>query len=231
MKNKMLKLVAFTTISLSAVFFAVQGVKADVKNVKLSIADVAVSASAVEATSPDAINATSPAVTTTPPAVTTPEAVEPGEDDKVEIEVLDEFTVGGVFYIVTEIKDDKIYVGVSGVVNDKATTVYIPKKVKYEGREMIVSSIEEDSFSYMTRLRKIVINADIKSIGNGAFKEAVKFNKLVIKTSVLKKVGNNVLKKVSNKLIIEVPKKSVGSYKKLFNNKGIKTVKIKAVKK
>ena len=250
MKNKMIKMVAFATFSLAVSFAARQGVKAEtVKtgNIKaIIVAEATEGNGAVEAVSPDAVNATpqavtttssavtttSPAVTTTPPAVTTPGGIKEGGDENTTgVEVDDEFSVGGVFYTVTEIKSGRVYVGVSGVVNDRATTVFIPKKIKYKGNEMTVTSIEEDGFSYMERLRKVVIYADIVKIGNDAFKDAVKFDRFVIRTTKLKKAGKNIFKNVSKKMIIEVPKKSLSSYRKLFKNKGVKVKEIRAIKK
>ena len=250
MKNKMIKMVAFATFSLAVSFATLQGVKAEtVKtgNIKaIIVAEATEGNGAVEAVSPDAVNATPPAVTTTspavtttlpavtttPPAVTTPGGIKEGGDENTTgVEVDDEFSVGGVFYTVTEIKSGKVYVGVSGVVNDRATTVFIPKEIKYKGNEMTVTSIEEDGFSYMERLRKVVIYADIVKIGNDAFKGAVKFDRFVIRTTKLKKAGKNIFKNTSKKMIIEVPKKSLSSYKKLFKNKGIKVKEIRALKK
>ncbi len=257
MKNKMIKMVAFATFSLAVSFATLQGVKAEtVKtgNIKaIIVAEATEGNGAVEAVSPDAVNATpqavtttspavtttspavtttSPAVTTTPPAVTTPGGIKEGGDENTTgVEVDDEFSVGGVFYTVTEIKSGKVYVGVSGVVNDRATTVFIPKEIKYKGNEMTVTSIEEDGFSYMERLRKVVIYADIVKIGNDAFKDAVKFDRFVIRTTKLKKAGKNIFKNVSKKMIIEVPKKSLSSYRKLFRNKGVKVKEIRVIKK
>ena len=250
MKNKMIKMAVFTAFSVAVSFTAIQGAKAETiktNNIKaVIVAEATEGNGAVEAVSPDAVNATpqavtttspavtttSPAVTTTPPAVTTPGGINEGDDENTTgVEVDDEFSVGGVFYTVTEIKSGKVYVGVSGVVNDRATTVFIPKKIKYKGNEMTVTSIEEDGFSYMERLRKVVIYADIVKIGNDAFKGAVKFDRFVIRTTKLKKAGKNIFKNTSKKMIIEVPKKSLSSYKKLFKNKGIKVKEIRALKK
>ena len=250
MKNKMIKMAAFATFSVIVSFTAIQGAKAETiktNNIKaVIVAEATASDGALEAVSPEAVNAssptitttspaittTSPAVTTTPPAVTTPGGINEGDDAHTTgVEVDDEFSVGGVFYTVTEIKSGKVYVGVSGVVNDRATTVFIPKKIKYKGNEMTVTSIEEDGFSYMERLRKVVIYADIVKIGNDAFKGAVKFDRFVIRTTKLKKAGKNIFKNTSKKMIIEVPKKSLSSYKKLFKNKGIKVKEIRALKK
>lgn len=250
MKNKMIKMAAFATFSVIVSFTAIQGAKAETiktNNIKaVIVAEATASDGALEAVSPEAVNAsspaitatspaittTSPAVTTTPPAVTTPGGIKEGGDENTTgVEVDDEFSVGGVFYTVTEIKSGKVYVGVSGVVNDRATTVFIPKKIKYKGNEMTVTSIEEDGFSYMERLRKVVIYADIVKIGNDAFKDAVKFDRFVIRTTKLKKAGKNIFKNTSKKMIIEVPKKSLSSYKKLFKNKGIKVKEIRAIKK
>ena len=250
MKNKMIKMAVFAAFSVTVSFTAIQGAKAETiktNNIKaVIVAEATASDGALEAVSPEAVNAsspaitttspaittTSPAVTTTPPAVTTPGGINEGDDENTTgVEVDDEFSVGGVFYTVTEIKSGKVYVGVSGVVNDRATTVFIPKKIKYKGNEMTVTSIEEDGFSYMERLRKVVIYADIVKIGNDAFKGAVKFDRFVIRTTKLKKAGKNIFKNVSKKMIIEVPKKSLSSYKKLFKNKGIKVKEIRALKK
>lgn len=250
MKNKMIKMAVFAAFSVAVSFTAIQGAKAETiktNNIKaVIVAEAAASDGALEAVSPEAVNAspqaitttstavttTSPAVTTTPPAVTTPGGINEGDDENTTgVEIDDEFSVGGVFYTVTEIKSGKVYVGVSGVVNDRATTVFIPKKIKYKGNEMTVTSIEEDGFSYMERLRKVVIYADIVKIGNDAFKGAVKFDRFVIRTTKLKKAGKNIFKNTSKKMIIEVPKKSLSSYKKLFKNKGIKVKEIRAIKK
>jgi len=245
MKNKMIKMAAFAAFSVTVSFTAIQGAKAETiktNNIKaVIVAEATASDGALEAvnasspaitTTSPAITTTSPAVTTTPPAVTTPGGINEGDDENTTgVEVDDEFSVGGVFYTVTEIKSGKVYVGVSGVVNDRATTVFIPKKIKYKGNEMIVTSIEEDGFSYMERLRKVVIYADIVKIGNDAFKGAVKFDRFVIRTTKLKKAGKNIFKNTSKKMIIEVPKKSLSSYKKLFKNKGIKVKEIRALKK
>ena len=246
----MIKMAVFAAFSVTVSFTAIQGAKAETiktNNIKaVIVAEATASDGALEAVSPEAVNAsspaitttspaittTSPAVTTTPPAVTTPGGINDGDDENTTgVEVDDEFSVGGVFYTVTEIKSGKVYVGVSGVVNDRATTVFIPKKIKYKGNEMTVTSIEEDGFSYMERLRKVVIYADIVKIGNDAFKDAVKFDRFVIRTTKLKKAGKNIFKNVSKKMIIEVPKKSLSSYKKLFKNKGVKVKEIRAIKK
>ena len=188
MKLKSIKFVVFAVFTLSALWFAADAVKADTINARINIADntasdsAVVSSGAVETTSEGAINATSPAITTTPPSITTPGGVETEKKENTTVvEVFDEFSVGGIFYTVTSIKGDKVYVGVSGIVNDRATTVYIPKKIKYKGKEMTVTSIEEDSFSYLDRLRKVVIAADITYIGNDAFKEANRLGRLIIK--------------------------------------------------
>ena len=85
--------------------------------------------------------------------------------------------------------------------------------------------------NYMERLRKVVIYADIVKIGNDAFKDAVKFDRFVIRTTKLKKAGKNIFKNVSKKMIIEVPKKSLSSYRKLFRNKGVKVKEIRVIKK
>jgi len=250
MKNKMIKMAVFTAFSVAVSFTAIQGAKAETiktNNIKaVIVAEATASDGALEAVSPEAVNAsspaitttspaittTSPAVTTTPPAVTTPGGINEGDDENTTgVEVDDEFSVGGVFYTVTEIKSGKVYVGVSGVVNDRATTVFIPKKIKYKGNEMTVTSIEEDGFSYMERLRKVVIYADIVKIGNDAFKDAVKFDRFVIRTTKLKKAGKNIFKNTSKKMIIEVPKKSLSSYRKLFKNKGVKVKEIRVIKK
>ena len=245
MKNKMIKMAAFAAFSVIVSFTAIQGAKAETiktNNIKaVIVAEATASDGALEAvnasspaitTTSPAITTTSPAVTTTPPAVTTPGGINDGDNENTTgVEVDDEFSVGGVFYTVTEIKSGKVYVGVSGVVNDRATTVFIPKKIKYKGNEMTVTSIEEDGFSYMERLRKVVIYADIVKIGNDAFKGAVKFDRFVIRTTKLKKAGKNIFKNTSKKMIIEVPKKSLSSYKKLFKNKGIKVKEIRALKK
>ena len=241
MKLKSIKIAGFVAFTLSVLWFTAEGVKAETKNIKITPAEVttngdeAVSGGAVDTASQGGITATSPAITTTPPAVTSPGGIQPGDEDEEEnttgVEIFDEFSVGGILYTVTNIKGNKVYLGVSGVVNDRATTVFIPKKIKYKGNEMVVTSIEDDGFSYMDRLRKVVVGANITYIGEDAFRESVKFDRLVIKTNKLKKVGKNVFKGAGKKLIIEVSKKSLGKYKKMLTNKGVKIKEIRVIKK
>ena len=241
MKLKSIKIAVFAAFTLSVLWFTAEGVKAETKNIKITPAEVttngdeAESGGAVDTASQGGITATSPAITTTPPAVTSPGGIQPGDEGEEEnttgVELFDEFSVGGILYTVTNIKDNKVYLGVSGVVNDRATTVFIPKKIKYKGNEMVVTSIEDDGFSYMDRLRKVVVGANITYIGEDAFRESVKFDRLVIKTNTLKKVGKNVFKGAGKKLIIEVSKKSLGKYKKMLTNKGVKIKEIRVIKK
>lgn len=239
MKLKSIKIAVFAAFTLSVLWFTAEGVKAETKNIKITPAEIttngdeAVSGGAVDTASQGGITATSPAITTTPPAVTSPGGIQPGDEDEntTGVEIFDEFSVGGILYTVTNIKDNKVYLGVSGVVNDRATTVFIPKKIKYKGNEMVVTSIEDDGFSYMDRLRKVVVGANITYIGEDAFRESVKFDRLVIKTNKLKKVGKNIFKGAGKKLIIEVSKKSLGKYKKMLTNKGVKIKEIRVIKK
>ena len=241
MKLKSIKIAVFAAFTLSVLWFTAEGVKAETKNIKITPAEVttngdeAVSGGAVDTASQGGITATSPAITTTPPAVTSPGGIQSGDEDEEEnttgVEIFDEFSVGGILYTVTNIKGNKVYLGVSGVVNDRATTVFIPKKIKYKGNEMTVTSIEDDGFSYMDRLRKVVVGANITYIGEDAFRESVKFDRLVIKTNKLKKVGKNIFKGAGKKLIIEVSKKSLGKYKKMLTNKGVKIKEIRVIKK
>ena len=179
------------------------------------------SGGAVEVPSAGSIN-------TTGSAVTSSGAIK--EEEPLPIEVYDTVEKGGISYIVTDIKDGNIYVEVLSVDNDSATTVYIPKEFEYDGMTMTVTSIGEEGFAYLDKLRKVVIGADIENIGKEAFKGAIKLNRLVIKSDMIKSIGKNALKKVNNNLIIEVPKKSLKNYKKLFKNKGIKVKEIRAIK-
>ena len=179
------------------------------------------SGGAVEVPSAGSIN-------TTGSAVTSSGAIK--EEEPLPIEVYDTVEKGGISYIVTDIKDGNIYVEVLSVDNDSATTVYIPREFEYDGMTMTVTSIGEEGFAYLDKLRKVVIGADIENIGKEAFKGAIKLNRLVIKSDMIKSIGKNALKKVNNNLIIEVPKKSLKNYKKLFKNKGIKVKEIRAIK-
>ena len=196
MKLKSIKIAVFAAFTFSVLWFTAEGVKAETKNIKITPAEVttngdeAESGGAVDTASQGGITATS----------------QPGDEDQEEnitgVEIFDEFSVGGILYTVTNIKGNKVYLGVSGVVNDRVTTVFIPKKIKYKGNEMVVTSIEDDGFSYMDRLRKVVVGANITYIGEDAFRESVKFDRLVIKTNKLKKVGKNIFKGAGKKLII-----------------------------
>lgn len=69
----------------------------------------------------------------------------------------------------------------------------------------------------------------MERIEKEAFKNCKSLRKIVIKSTKLKKVGNNAVKGIHKKAVITCGKKNVKAYKKLFSKKtGLKkTMKVK----
>lgn len=85
-----------------------------------------------------------------------------------------------------------------------------------------VKDKEAKTYTGNKKIKKVVIGKDVTVIPKNAYKGCSSLKKIVVKSTVLKKVGKNALKGVHPKCKIKVPKKKMAAYKKLFRGKGQK---------
>lgn len=85
-----------------------------------------------------------------------------------------------------------------------------------------VKDKEAKTYTGNKKIKKVVIGKDVTVIPKEAYKGCSSLKKIVVKSTVLKKVGKNALKGVHPKCKIKVPKKKLAAYKKLFRAKGQK---------
>ncbi len=134
-------------------------------------------------------------------------------------------------------------VSVTGIKNNKATKVKIPKTVKIGGKDFKVTAIGSkafkdnkkitsieigdnvraigvSAFEGCTKLSKATLGKGISEISGNAFKSCKKLGTITIQSTKLKKVGRNALKGIKPTAKIKVPAKKLPAYKKLFKNKG-----------
>ena len=102
--------------------------------------------------------------------------------------------------------------------------------MKVNGVNYQVTAIAPKAFANNKKLKKVVIPANVRSIGKQAFSGCKNLKSIIIKTPYLTKktVGAKAFKGIHKKAIIKVPKKQKKAYQQLLKSKGIgKTVKIK----
>lgn len=80
-------------------------------------------------------------------------------------------------------------------------------------------SIGASAMENCVKLRQIVINAQVRRIGNAAFRQCKNLADILVYSLKLQYVGKRALKGVSN-CKISVPKKKMHPYTRLFRNKG-----------
>lgn len=107
-------------------------------------------------------------------------------------------------------------------------SVTIPSKVKIKGVTYKVTSVGNSAFQGCKALKTVMIGKHVKTIGQKAFYGDGKLKTITVKSTVLKKIGDEALYGIHKNAVIKVPKNKLSAYKRLFKNKGQKkTVKIK----
>lgn len=137
-------------------------------------------------------------------------------------------SVAGSFKVkVTVSSADGGEVTVTGTKNKKLTSAVIPATVTINGYTFKVTEISKNAFKGCTKLKKVTIGKNVKTIGASAFSGCKSLKTITIKSKVLKKVGKAAFKGIYAKAKIKVPKAKLKAYKKLLKGKGQKsTVKI-----
>lgn len=116
----------------------------------------------------------------------------------------------------------------------KEASVVIPSSILYGGLSYRVTSIAAKAFKNNTKLKKLIIYPDIKTIGKQAFYGCKNLKKITIFTTNLtsKSIGSQAFTKAGSsnykKLVVSVPKSKKKSYIKLLRKSGLSSkVKIK----
>jgi len=134
------------------------------------------------------------------------------------------FKTGGNSFRVTGGKT----ITVTGTSKNKGT-VTIPATVKKNGVTYKITAIKDKAFKNK-KISKIIIGANINTIGAQAFYNCKKLKNITIKSVNLKasKVGSKAFKGTPKKITVKVPSKKKTAYKKWLFKKGInKKAKIK----
>lgn len=92
------------------------------------------------------------------------------------------------------------------------------KDVMYGGTPVTIS-IAASALENCVSLKQVIINSQVRKIGDAAFRQCKKLSAIIVYSLILKKVGKKALVGVHN-CKISVPTKKVKPYKVLFNNKG-----------
>lgn len=141
----------------------------------------------------------------------------------------DVIVVKGVSYKVTGTSKKNATVSYQKPASKKAKSIVVPATIKYMGVTYKVTAVSAKACSGMSKLTKVTIGSNVKTIGKEAFKNCKKLKTLTIKSSKLNSIGKNAIKGINKKAVIKCPSKKVSAYKKLFKKSTgyVKTIKIK----
>ena len=116
--------------------------------------------------------------------------------------------------------------------NKNCTLISVPNKVKLAGVTFTVTAIAPNCAKGCKKLTKVVIGANVKSIGKNAFYGCKKLKTITIKTTKLTKktVGANSFKNIHAQAKAKVPKKKLKAYKTILKARGMKGKKQKITK-
>ena len=112
----------------------------------------------------------------------------------------------------------------------KLTSLTIPNTVKIDGKTYNVTAIEKNACKNYSKLKKLTIGKNVKSIGVGAFSGCKVLKSIKIQSTLLTKktIGKKAFSGIHKKAVIKVPKKKLKEYKKVLYGCGVsKSVKIK----
>lgn len=105
----------------------------------------------------------------------------------------------------------------------------IPDYVTINGVKCKITSITKKAFYKKTKLKKITIGKNVRTIEDNAFYGCKNLKSIMIRSIGLKKIGKSAIKGIYRKATIKVPMKQYKQYKKMFGKKtGFKkTMKLK----
>lgn len=185
---------------------------------------------------------TTPETTTKKTEETTKQAVVENPTSKVDVTKVSETTTGypfkihigdtvklkGITYKVSKVGYGNGSEAVVVKADKKKTSCNIPDTVRVNGVTCKVVEIKANTFKASIKLKKLTVGRNVKVIGKKALYGCKNLKSIIIKSSVLKTVGNNAVKGSNKKLVIKVPKKKVKAYRSILKKAGLeKKVKVK----
>ena len=135
---------------------------------------------------------------------------------KIE-EKVDQKTSDGAIYKLNHENHTAVLIGIENV-----SSLIIPDTVKANGTKYKVTAIADNACKGTQKLESVVIGKNVKSIGQGAFHECGKLEKITIKTKLLtgKTVGKNAFEGIYWKVKIKCPSSKLKAYKTILSGKG-----------
>ncbi|MCH5268172.1 MAG: leucine-rich repeat protein [Lachnospiraceae bacterium] len=98
------------------------------------------------------------------------------------------------------------------------STVTIPDKITVAGKKYKVTEIADKAFEKNKKLKKITLGKNIKTIGKQAFNKCKKLNRVIIRSTSIKKIGKKAFYGNAKKLKVQAPKSKLSKYRKLIKN-------------
>lgn len=125
-------------------------------------------------------------------------------------------------------------VTVSKLLKKTVKTVTIPATVTIDGYTFKVTAVANNVFKNASRLKSVVIGANVKSIGKSGFYKCKKLATITFKGIKAPGVGKNAFKSGKSKVTVKVPKKmkksQLNKLKKALKKAGIKKASYKKTK-
>ena len=125
-------------------------------------------------------------------------------------------------------------VTVSKLLKKTVKTVTIPATVTIDGYTFKVTAVANNVFKNASRLKSVVIGANVKSIGKSSFYKCKKLATITFKGIKAPGVGTNAFKSGKSKVTVKVPKKmkksQLNKLKKALKKAGVKKASYKKTK-
>lgn len=125
-------------------------------------------------------------------------------------------------------------VTVSKLLKKTVKTVTIPATVTIDGYTFKVTAVANNVFKNASRLKSVVIGANVKSIGKSSFYKCKKLATITFKGIKASGVGKNAFKSGKSKVTVKVPKKmkksQLNKLKKALKKAGVKKASYKKTK-
>ena len=125
-------------------------------------------------------------------------------------------------------------VTVSKLLKKTVKTVTIPATVTIDGYTFKVTAVANNVFKNASRLKSVVIGANVKSIGKSSFYKCKKLATITFKGIEVPGVGKNAFKSGKSKVTVKVPKKmkksQLNKLKKALKKAGVKKASYKKTK-
>lgn len=125
-------------------------------------------------------------------------------------------------------------VTVSKLLKKTVKTVTIPATVTIDGYTFKVTAVANNVFKNASRLKSVVIGANVKSVGKSSFYKCKKLATITFKGIKAPGIGKNAFKSGKSKVTVKVPKKmkksQLNKLKKALKKAGVKKASYKKTK-